>query len=145
MTPSDTQTAPDAMADAGAAPAPLVCWTEIPVTDLESACVFYRAVFGWRMTIRDDPPNPTAFFNDEMRTIGGHLYPGRPAGPAGSVGPTVHLFVPDTVEAAAARVVAHGGTVAGPVIPLPPHGRFQYAADPDGNSIGLFETLAPAG
>ena len=36
------------------------------------------------------------------------------------------------------RVKQAGGTVVSPIIQIPP-GRFFYATDPDGNSIGLFE------
>jgi predicted enzyme related to lactoylglutathione lyase len=34
-----------------------------------------------------------------------------------------------------------GGKVLSPVITIPP-GRFAYATDPDGNSIGLFEPVS---
>ncbi len=119
---------------------PLVVWTEIPVTDLRKAVPFYNAVFGWDMTITDAGANEVANFGglteDDPLTVGGHLYPGKPA-----TGSTVHLGVPGTVEEAAERCTAAGGTVMGPVIEIPP-GRFQYATDPDGNSIGLFEPKA---
>ncbi|KPP89634.1 MAG: putative enzyme [Rhodobacteraceae bacterium HLUCCA08] len=119
---------------------PLVVWTEIPVTDLKKAADFYAEVFGWTMRITDMGPNEVATFNaltdaDEM-VVGGHLYPGTPA-----AGSTIHLALPDRVEAGAERCVAAGGQVMGPVIEIP-QGRFQYAADPDGNSIALFEMKA---
>lgn len=53
-------------------------------------------------------------------------------------GPTVHLTVPDTLEAAVARVEPAGGKVLSPAIPIPV-GRFVYITDPDGNSVGLFQ------
>jgi predicted enzyme related to lactoylglutathione lyase len=46
--------------------------------------------------------------------------------------------LPNTAEDRAARCAAAGGQVMGPVIDIP-QGRFQYAADLDGNSIALFE------
>ena len=67
----------------------------------------------------------------------GHLYPGKTAIHPGT-GPTIHLNVPDTLEAAAARVIEAGGAIVSDAIAIPP-GRFQYVTDPDGNSIGLFE------
>ncbi|SLN56173.1 VOC family protein [Pseudooctadecabacter jejudonensis] len=116
-----------------------VVWTEIPVTDLKSSCDFYGSVFGWTMEITQMGPNDVAMFNavtdDDEMVVGGHLYPGTPA----SSGSTIHIAVPDTAEAAARRCVAAGGQVMGPVIDIP-QGRFQYATDPDGNSIALFET-----
>lgn len=119
---------------------PIVVWTEIPVTDLSKSADFYAEVFGWKMEITNMGPNDTAVFNaqtdEDMSAIGGHLYPGTPA-----TGTTVHLGLPDTVEAGAARCVAAGGQVMGPIVDIP-QGRFQYALDPDGNSLGLFEAKA---
>lgn len=112
----------------------VVAWTEIPVTDLEKSVGFYSEVFGLEMAIDTMGPNPIALFSQE-RAVGGHLYPGKPASDGGN---TVHLHVPDTVEAAMARCQAAGGMVVSPVISIPV-GRFAYAKDIDGNSIGLFE------
>ncbi|WP_375279696.1 VOC family protein [Pseudooctadecabacter sp.] len=117
-----------------------VVWTEIPVTNLRAAADFYAEVFGWTMDIVQMGPNEVAMFNaltdDDDNAVAGHLYQGTPA--AGS-GPTIHIALPGTVEDGAKRCVAAGGQVMGPVIDIP-QGRFQYATDPDGNSIALFET-----
>ena len=118
---------------------PIVCWTEIPVTDLKKAVDFYSEVFGWKMEITPMGPNDAAVFNGVDDAAGGHLYPGTPA--ENGTGTTVHLTVPDSVDASAERVTQAGGTVIGPVVDIPA-GRFQYAIDPDGNSIGLFEPKA---
>ena len=117
-----------------------VVWTEIPVRDLKAGMDFYGTVFGYGFEVEEGGPNPLATFRyDEGTGTSGHLYPGTPA-PDGT-GPTVHLIVPDKLEAAAERCSAAGGTLLGPVLEIPP-GRFQYAKDPDGNSIGLFEPKA---
>ncbi|MDY6858849.1 MAG: VOC family protein [Pseudomonadota bacterium] len=117
-----------------------VVWTEIPVTDLPRAMEFYQAVFDFALKLDETGPNPIALIAaaDDSGTAG-HLYPGTPA--ADGQGPTIHLWVPDTVEAAMKRLVAAGGTELGPVVTIPP-GRFAYAQDPDGNSIGLFQPSA---
>ncbi len=115
-----------------------VVWTEIPVTDIKASADFYASVFGWQMTIDENGPNPMAMFNNSMTGTGGHLYPGLPSKGSGS---TIHLNVPGTLEDAIDRCKAAGGEVHGPVIEIPP-GRFSYATDLDGNSIGLFETKA---
>lgn len=117
---------------------PIVVWSEIPVSDMQRAVAFYNAVFDWTMTIDESGPNPMAILGNAMDTVGGHLYPGTPA--AGN-GPTVHLAVPGRLEDAAIRCRKAGGTVIGEAITIPP-GRFVYAKDPDGNSIGLFEPRA---
>jgi predicted enzyme related to lactoylglutathione lyase len=49
--------------------------------------------------------------------------------------------VPDTLDAARKRLVAAGGTALSPDIAIPA-GKFFYAKDLDGNSIGLFEMKA---
>ena len=116
-----------------------VVWTEIPVRDIEKGIAFYKDVFNFTMTRDDSGPNPMANFTDDMSSIAGHIYPGEPSAPG--QGPTIHFSVPDSLEAAADRCWKAGGKVLGEPIPLPV-GRFQYATDPDGNSIGLFERKA---
>ena len=120
-------------------PANTVVWTEIPVRDIDRGIAFYSQVFNFSMKRNDTGPNPMADLADPDGGVAGHLYPGVPAAPG--AGPTIHLNVPDTLEATADRCWKAGGTVQGDPIPLPV-GRFQYAMDPDGNSIGLFEAKA---
>ncbi|SPH16668.1 hypothetical protein DEA8626_00179 [Defluviimonas aquaemixtae] len=117
---------------------PVVVWSEIPVSDMKKAVAFYNATFDWQMTIDESGPNPMATLGSNMETTSGHLYPGKPA--AGN-GPTVHIAVPDRLEDAAIRCRKAGGTILGDIVTIPP-GRFVYAKDPDGNSIGLFEPKA---
>ena len=119
-------------------PANSVVWMEIPVRDLDRGMAFYSTVFGHELSRDESGPNPMAIFPvEDMETGGsGHLYPGEPAQPGN--GPTIHLQVQDTLEAAAERCWKAGGTVKSDPIAIPA-GRFQYALDPDGNSIGLFE------
>ncbi|QMU58306.1 MAG: VOC family protein [Boseongicola sp.] len=120
-------------------PANPVVWTEIPVRDIDRGIAFYKSVFEFSLTRDDTGPNPMAMFKDDMNGVSGHLYPGEPA--ASGNGPTIHMVVPDSLEAAADRCWKAGGTINGDPIPLP-SGRFQYALDPDGNSIGLYEANA---
>ena len=118
-------------------PASAVVWSEIPVTNLETAMKFYSAVFGYEMSIDNSGPNPLSFFPYQGDPgIAGHLYPGKPSGDG--TGPTVHFAVPDTVEAAEERVRKAGGQTLDFIVDIPA-GRFGYAIDPDGNSIGLFQ------
>lgn len=113
-------------------------WTEIPVTDLDRGTAFYGTVFGFDFNHEVMGPNPTAMIKTSDGTgIAGHLYPGKPA--KTGEGLTIHLLVPDTLEATAERFASAGGTMISEPIAIPP-GRFQYGIDPDGNSIGLFET-----
>ncbi len=116
---------------------PITVWTEIPVTDMSRSVTFYNSVFGYSMTVDESGPNPMAILGSQMDAPGGHLYPGKPS----ANGPTVHLALPDGLDAASERCRASGGQVLGDPIPLP-SGRFVYARDPDGNSLGLFEAAA---
>lgn len=114
-------------------------WTEIPVTDLTAAVAFYGDVFKWSLSMDDTGPMPMANFAADMKGCHGHLYPGSPAKDGN--GPTIHLAVPDTLEATTERLTKAGGTVVMGPIPIPV-GRFTKCIDPDGNSIGLFERAA---
>ncbi len=113
----------------------ITSWVEIPVSDMEKSVAFYNAVFGYEMTIDNSGPNPMAVLGGLMESGGGHLYPGKPAPESGH---TIHLGIKDDLEAGMARVKAAGGEVVSPAVTIPA-GRFAYAKDLDGNSIGLFE------
>lgn len=119
------------------APANTVVWTEIPVTDLDRARAFYSAVLGRALTVEEDGPNPMVALSGDMNDPGtaGHLYPGRPA-PEGT-GSTIHLAAPGPLEEVMDRIRDAGGRVTSDPIPIPV-GRFFYALDPDGNSLGFF-------
>ncbi|MEL6233228.1 MAG: VOC family protein [Pseudomonadota bacterium] len=113
-------------------------WTEIPVSNLDRAIAFYGAVFSTQLVRQDMGPNQTAVFPTRTQGgVAGHLYEGTPA--ADGNGPTLHLALPDRLEAGLDRLRAAGGTVVSEPIEIPV-GRFAYCIDPDGNSIGLFET-----
>ena len=114
----------------------IVVWSEIPVTDMDRAKRFYGAVLEQKLTDETNAPNPMANFTAPDGAVSGHIYPGKPA-PKGT-GNTVHLAAPGKLEATMERVREAGGEVVSPAVDIPP-GRFFYALDPDGNSIGFFE------
>lgn len=117
----------------------IIAWSEIPVTDMDSAVAFYNTVFGYEMTVDTTAgPIPMAVLGNAMTAGGAHLYPGKPAADGGN---TVHITLPDSLEAGADRLRAAGGEVLSQPVEIPA-GRFVYAKDPDGNSIGLFEPKA---
>lgn len=113
-------------------------WSELPVTDLDKAQAYYKALGFGDFTVLTDGPNPIAIFHckDPMGNVAGHLYPGKPA-PRGT-GPTVHLAAPTALDQVAADVTAAGGTVLSEPVQIP-GGAFIYTEDPDGNSVAFFK------
>ena len=116
----------------------IMVWGEIPVTDMEKSVAFYNAVFGYDMKIDTSGPNPMAVLGGLENTAGAHLYPGKPAPDSGN---TIHLGLTDSLEAGMQRCWDAGGEVISEPIAIPA-GRFAYAKDLDGNSIGLFEAAS---
>ncbi|MDU9003838.1 VOC family protein [Sedimentitalea todarodis] len=111
-------------------------WAEIPVSDLDKAIAFYTTVTGGSLNRTETGPNPIADFQTLDNGVALHLYPGKPA--EDGRGPTLHLASAGTLEETMNRVTDAGGKVLSPIIDIPP-GRFFYATDPDGNSIGFFK------
>lgn len=117
-----------------------VYWAEIPVLDLEAGTKFYSAVLKADLEITNFGGGLITFLPMSQPTeVSGHIYQGKPA--ARGTGPTVHLLIPDGVEAASARAYDAGATLIGEPVTIP-SGIFQYIEDPDGNSIGLFEATS---
>lgn len=116
----------------------ILSWAEIPVSDLDKAVAFYNAVFDYDMKIEMMGPNPTAVLGSVTAAGGAHLYPGKPARDSGH---TLHIAIEGALEDGIARVKAAGGEVVSPPVEIP-DGRFVYALDLDGNSIGLFAPKA---
>lgn len=116
----------------------IMVWGEIPVSDLEKSVAFYSEVFGYEMKIDTSGPNPMADLGGQQNSAGAHLYPGTPSADGGN---TIHLALPDSLEAGIARCEGAGGEIVSPPIAIPT-GRFVYAKDIDGNSIGLYEATA---
>lgn len=119
-------------------PKDFLVWGELPVSDLDAAVTFYSKVTGADLSIDNSGPNPMAMFKtaDEASGVALHLYPGKPAGDGR--GPTLHLTAEGELEDVMERVTDAGGKVVSETIAIPP-GRFFYATDTDGNSLGFFK------
>ncbi|SFD06497.1 VOC family protein [Tropicimonas isoalkanivorans] len=119
-------------------PANFNVWAEIPVRDLSAGMAFYAAATGGILDRKEMGGEATAFLRtaEPGQGVSANLFVGEP-GPADR-GPVVFLVVEGTLEDAAARAEAAGGKILSDTVTIPP-GRFVYAADPDGNRIGLFE------
>ncbi|WP_170412572.1 VOC family protein [Ruegeria atlantica] len=119
-------------------PKDFLVWGELPVRDMEKAIAFYAEVTGATPELDPNAPHPMAVFKpaDPATGVALHLYPGKPA--QQGQGPTLHLAADGALEDVMTRVEKAGGKVVSDPIQIPA-GRFFYATDPDGNSVGFFE------
>ena len=113
-----------------------IVFTEIPAADPARACRFYETLLGAPLAENSDGPNPIWLFpHADDAAPAGHIYPGKPA--SDGAGTTAHFAVTDELSAAMERVRAGGGAVVSDVIDIYA-GSFFYAADSEGNSLGIF-------
>jgi len=111
-------------------PCSLICYIELPASDVARSAEFYRQVFGWNIRQRGD--GHTAF-DDTTGQVSGTWVLGRP--PASAPGLLFYIMV-DSVEATpesifASEVVQRIGGDAPEIT-----ARFR---DPGGNVIGLYQ------
>ena len=109
------------------------CHIVIPAPDLEEAKAFYEAVFGW--TVQANVPGKRYWFF-QSGNVGGAFDASRKAAPRA----VALLIRVDDMEAAIARVVAHGGKVtqAPSSIGDADPGYDAYFLDPNENEMGLY-------
>ncbi len=112
-----------------------VVWAEIPVSNLDAGKKFYENVLATKLNEMEMGPNKVAVLPYGDGSASANLYEGETGVPG--KGNTIHLKLPDAVEAGMDRVVKAGGQVVSDIVSIPT-GRFAYCIDPDGNSIGIF-------
>jgi predicted enzyme related to lactoylglutathione lyase len=118
---------------------------EIPADDVARAKEFYAAAFGWRMqdhemrggtyTIVQTVPVDERQMPIEPGAINGGLMRRSPDTPH----PVITVQV-DAIDEALKRIEAGGGRVVTPRTEVPDMGWFAYFEDPEGNTLGLWET-----
>jgi predicted enzyme related to lactoylglutathione lyase len=109
---------------------------EIPADDLPRAKAFYAGLFGWEI-------GPVPGFTDY------EMFQDRPGESGGAIGlrgqsvpERLRIYVEvDSLDTAVARVDELGGSVAVEITDVPGQGRFAAVVDPEGNEIGLWESL----
>ncbi|MPZ23386.1 MAG: VOC family protein [Dehalococcoidia bacterium] len=114
---------------------------EIPATDLQRAQDFYGAVFGWKMmpfdaeqamtstTDTDDKGMPTT-----PGAINGSFYK------AEGRGPSIVVDVPN-IDSHMEVIEQHGGRLVDLPTTIPNMGVYARFEDPEGNLIGLWQSL----
>jgi uncharacterized protein len=116
---------------------------EIHAENPERAVQFYRSVFGWDIKKWDGPAEYWLIVtgDPQSRGIDGGLL--RRHGPGPSDGQGVNAFVctveVPSVDATAAAVRAHGGTVVVPKMAIPGVGWLVYFKDTEGNLFGAMQ------
>lgn len=106
-------------------------YIELPARDLERVKSFYHEVFGWQFV--DYGPEYCAF--NDGRLDGGFYQADRQASTAN--GSVLVVLYADDLEAALARVRAHGGAIVRDIFSFPEGRRFQFA-DPNGNELAVW-------
>jgi predicted enzyme related to lactoylglutathione lyase len=120
---------------------------EIPVDDRARAKEFYASVFDWDVEDQDMGGGSvyttvgTVEVDDKMTpkepgAINGGLMDRTKDTPA----PVVTIGV-DAIDDSLKKVEASGGSTITPRTPIPNMGAFAYFKDPEGNVVGLWETM----
>jgi predicted enzyme related to lactoylglutathione lyase len=115
---------------------------EIHAGEPERAIKFYQAVFGWQFQKWDGPmPYWLITTGKDAPGINGGMVPRM--GPAPAEGQAVNAY-PTTVkvasvDAAVTAIIANGGTIALPKMPIPAMGWLAYGKDTEGNIFGVMQ------
>lgn len=110
-----------------------ICHVEWSVTDLKKAQAFYGGLFGWKFQGWGEE-----YVLFEAPGIGGGLMKAKNVQLGES--PRVYIEV-DEIESYLKKVTQLGGKVAVPKTQIDPKiGWFAHLTDPDGNTVGLFQS-----
>jgi uncharacterized protein len=115
----------------------LVCYFEIPVTDLERAIMFYTAVFGYQLERVEIDGNEMALFpaSEEASRITGALAKGESYIP-GKQGSRIYFSIV-SIEETLHKVELVGGRVLYPETSIGELGSVAEFEDSEGNCIAL--------
>lgn len=113
--------------------APLIGHVEIPVKNLEKAKEFYDSVFGWDFKAFG---NGYLLCNSHLGTTIGLKSVEEIAKGHSTI---FHIIVED-IEVCLKKAEDLGGKVARPKTVIPVYGYYALIQDPDGNTVGLYQT-----
>ena len=117
---------------------------EIPFDDGDRARSFYKEIFGWQVmempemsyTIVTSGPS-----NHQGPTESGYINGGMlPRTQASTAGPVIVVDV-DSIDQTLERIGGQGGTTVVGKTPVGDMGFAAYFTDPEGNVVGLWETV----
>ncbi len=115
---------------------------ELVTDNFEKTAAFYRDVFGWKVEKWEGPVDYW------MVTTGDESTPGINGGLMGAGGPftgTVNTITVDDIDAAIAKVKAHGGEMVFEKDVIPGVGFLAYFKDNAGVIVGIHQAFENAG
>lgn len=115
---------------------------ELASGDLEKTAAFYRTVFGWDI---QKWAGPVDYW---LVTTGDHSTPGINGGlmaTGGDFSGTINTIEVEDIDAAIAKVLANGGSIALPKDAIPGVGYQAYFKDNSGIMVGLHQADPKAG
>lgn len=114
---------------------PRVVHFELGADDPERAITFYKEVFGWKVD-KWDGPMPYWLISTgegEPGIDGGLSHRGD------SLEPTTNTIGVNSVDEYVDKIVAAGGTVVRPKMPIPGQGYLAYCTDTEGTPFGIMQ------
>src|SRR2546425_820357 len=118
-----------------------LCWTDIPVTDLERASTFYSAVFGTQLTKQSMPGMEFVLLPHPENSVSGCLCTPKDNRPSDH-GPLTYLSVEGRLDAAIKAVKQSGGKVVVEKEQIGPYGFRAVVLDTEGNRVALHSQKA---
>ena len=119
----------------------VICWFEIPVTDMAKSVRLYEAMLDTKIAISDFGGIPHGVLSnaDHTCTSGALIVDPKRRASAGTV---LYFTAKDGVKACLSRAVEAGAKVVQPFTSIAPHGALALVADLDGNVVGLHQESA---
>jgi predicted enzyme related to lactoylglutathione lyase len=117
----------------------VICWTDIPVVDLDRAIAFYSAVLGEEVVKQSFEGYSFGLLPHANDNVSGCLYISEENKPS-QQGPLVYLNVTGRLDQAIGAVAANGGEVVKGKHPIGPHGFRAIFVDSEGNKLALHST-----
>jgi uncharacterized protein len=115
-----------------------ICWTDIPVIDLDRAIAFYSAVLD-APVIKESQPGLEFGLLPHDDNVSGCLTVSSDNQPS-LTGPLIYLSVDGRLDKAVAAVSANGGQVLQAPHQIGPYGYRAVVVDSEGNRIALHST-----
>jgi uncharacterized protein len=118
-----------------------LCWTDIPVTDLDRAIGFYSAVLGKPVRKESVPGCEFGLLPHENQSSSGCLVKSEDNKPS-QTGALIYLSVDGRLDAAIDAVQANGGKVLQAKHQIGQHGYRAVIVDSEGNRLALHSHMA---